>query len=267
MNKTMITMAALLALAAAPAVAREPSFVSPAQTQVLNILPAPPTNDSEITKAELAELHALESSRTEAQSRQAIWDDENEHIFLFASVLGEKFTAEALPAVAAFSKRVRNDEGLNAAPAKAGFNRIRPYNLDKTLKTKDDSYPSGHTTTGFLLGLALIDMVPEKRDVILARAEQYGHNRLVCGVHYASDIPASRLVAYTVHAIMKQHPAYQAEMVAARTELRAALGLPAELPAPPALPAWAKQAAADGAAAALATAAAPAQAEAAPAAK
>lgn len=263
MNKSLIAMAALLALAGGPAVAREPSFVSPAQTQVLNILPSPPANSSEITKAELAELHAIEQTRTEAQSTQAIWDDQNEHIFIYANVLGEAFTAEKLPAVAAFGKRVRVDEGINAGPAKMGFNRIRPYNLDKTLKpicktkTKDDSYPSGHATTGFLLALTLIDMVPEKRDELLARAEQYGHNRLICGVHYASDIPASRLVAYTVHAIMKQHPAYQSEMAAARTELRATLGLPAELPAPPAIPAWAKQAATD----------APAAGEAAPVAK
>jgi len=70
-------------------------------------------------------------------------------------------------------------------------------------------------------------MVPEKRDALLARADAYGHNRLVCGVHYASDIPASRLVAYAIHAVMAQNPMYQTELAAARTELRTALGLAA----------------------------------------
>lgn len=270
MNK-FITLAAALALAASPALAREPEavapaaapaaeapavaikapaagdastakpaaapkvplFVSPAQSRALQFLPAPPTNESEVTKAELAELHAIEKSRTPEQSEQAIWDDKNEHMFIFKNVMGEAFTEETLPRLAAFGKRIRNDEGLNAAPAKTGFARVRPYNLDKTLnpicktKTKDDSYPSGHATTGYLLGLTLAEMVPEKRDAILARADQYGHNRLICGVHYASDVPASRLLAYSVHAIMKQNPDYQKEMAAARTELRAALGLPA----------------------------------------
>lgn len=240
MIKAIVMLAALLGLAAGPAHAKEPIFVSPAQTHAFDILPSPPANDSEITKAELSELHAIEKTRTEAESAQAIWDDQNEHFFIYKSVLGENFTEEKLPTLAAFGKRVRNDEGLNAAPAKTGFHRVRPYNLDTTLKpicktkTKDDSYPSGHMTTGFLLGLTLIDMVPEKRDAILARAEQYGHNRLVCGVHYASDIPASKLVAYVTHAVMAQHADYQKEMAAARTELRAALGLPAEVPAPPA---------------------------------
>ena len=103
--------------------------------------------------------------------------------------------------------------------------------LDKTLhpvcktKTKDDSYPSGHASTGYLMALALIDMVPEKRDEILARADDYGHNRMVCGVHYASDIVASRLGAYAIHGAMVTNAQYQTEMVVAKKELRQALGL------------------------------------------
>jgi len=111
---------------------------------------------------------------------------------------------------------------------------VRPYNLDKTLhpicktKTKDDAYPSGHTTSGFLLALTLIDIVPEKRDAILARAEDYGRNRLVCGVHYPSDIQASKLVAYTIHAIMEVNPQYQKELVEAKAEVRRVLGFEAQ---------------------------------------
>jgi len=69
-------------------------------------------------------------------------------------------------------------------------------------KTRDASYPSGHATIGYLKALALIEMVPEKREDIFARAEDYAHNRMVCGVHYRSDVEASKLVAYAVHALM-----------------------------------------------------------------
>jgi acid phosphatase (class A) len=105
-------------------------------------------------------------------------------------------------------------------------------NLDKSLhpicatKTKNDSYPSGHTTAGYILALSLIDMVPEKRDAILARADDYANNRLVCGVHYASDLEASKLLAYTIHAVMANNPQYQKELAVARLELRRSLGLP-----------------------------------------
>ena len=71
-------------------------------------------------------------------------------------------------------------------------------------------------------------MVPERRDAILARAEDYGHNRLICGVHYATDVPASKLLAYTIHAVMEVNPGYQQELANAKTELRRALGLEAQ---------------------------------------
>ncbi|MGK5013085.1 hypothetical protein [Janthinobacterium sp. MDB2-8] len=38
---------------------------------------------------------------------------------------------------------------------------------------------------------------------------------------------ASKLLAYSVHAVMANNPQYQKEMDAARSELRKALGLPA----------------------------------------
>ncbi|MYN40376.1 hypothetical protein GTP55_13420 [Duganella sp. FT109W] len=80
---------------------------------------------------------------------------------------------------------------------------------------------------GYLAALTLIEMVPDQRDAILARADAYAHNRLVCGVHYPSDIAASKLLAYTTHAVMETNPQYQAELAPARAELRRLLGLPA----------------------------------------
>jgi acid phosphatase (class A) len=44
-------------------------------------------------------------------------------------------------------------------------------------------------------------------------------------VHYSSDLEASKLLAYAIHAVMAQNPQYRQELAAARTELRAALGL------------------------------------------
>jgi acid phosphatase (class A) len=208
--------------------AKEPSFVAPEESNVFHILLAPSAAGSEQTRSELAELHRIETARTPAQVRQAMVDDKEESIFIFRPQLGDWFTPQNLPQLAALSARVKNDEGINTAAAKTGFARVRPYNLDHELhpvcatKTKDDSYPSGHTTTGYLMALTLIDMLPEQRDLILTRANDYAYNRLVCGVHYRSDTEASKLLAYAVHAVMATKPAYQQELAAARTELRAA---------------------------------------------
>jgi acid phosphatase (class A) len=226
----------LAAFIASPANAREAAFVSPEQIQPFQILPTPPDANSKATKKELAELHRIEKERTKQQAAQAMADDKNETVFLFNKEMGEKFTPEALPITAAFTTKVKGDQGINSSPAKVGFHRVHPYNLDKSLhpicetKTKDDSYPSGHTMAGYMLALTLIDMVPEKRDAILARAEDFGNNRLICGVQYRSDLQASKLLAYSVHAVMSTNPQYQKELAAAKLELRQALGLPVSVP-------------------------------------
>jgi acid phosphatase (class A) len=69
-------------------------------------------------------------------------------------------------------------------------------------------------------------MVPEQRDAILARAEDYAHSRELCGVHYPSDEAASRIIAYAMMGAISNHPRFRKELDAARAETRAVLGLP-----------------------------------------
>ncbi|MDB5774083.1 MAG: phosphoesterase PA-phosphatase related [Herbaspirillum sp.] len=232
MKKLTLPLLCLAAFTISSAYARDAAFVSAEQTHMEQYLATPPAADSPTTKAELALLHGLQSTRTPAQIAQAKADDQLETMFIYKNVLGEKFTPENLPVTAVFAARVKNDEPVNGNVPKELFHRVRPYNLDKTLspvcvtKTKDDSYPSGHTIAGYLAALALVEMVPEKRDAILARADEYAHNRLVCGVHYPTDIEASKMVAYATHAMMDSNPQYRKELAAAKTELRRALSLP-----------------------------------------
>ncbi|MBA5690705.1 acid phosphatase [Rugamonas apoptosis] len=222
----------LLAMLVVPVYAEESNFAGPSQIHGYWILPTPPASDSAIAKAELAELHRIQSSRTSEEEAQAKADAADESLSIYKTVLGERFNPAALPLTAALGNRVKHDEGVNADPLKQAFKRMRPYNLDKSLKpvckatAKDNSYPSGHATAGYLAALTLIDMVPEQRDAILVRADAYAHNRLICGVHYPSDIAAGKLLAYSAHAVMETNPRYQAELAAAKAELRRQLGLP-----------------------------------------
>jgi len=134
---------------------------------------------------------------------------------------------------------VKNDESIIVNPAKKFFHRPRPYHFDATIHSickttgnrEDFSYPSGHGTTGYLEAMVLAQIVPEKRDAILARADDYAHSREVCGAHYASDEAASRIVATAMIGIILNHPQFKEELAAAGTETRAALGLPVSLSA------------------------------------
>jgi acid phosphatase (class A) len=189
-----------------------------------------------VTAAELAELHHIEATRTPLQITQAQADDKEEDIFLFKNVLGAGFTAESLPVTAALSARVRKVESAAGGPLKKFYHRPRPYQIDSTLhpvcelNPEPTSYPSGHSLSGYLLAFTLVQLVPEKRREIFDRADQYVHNRLICGVHYASDTEASRRVAYAIFGSMVASTDFQRDLAAAREETRRKLGLPMAAP-------------------------------------
>lgn len=217
-----------------PKAAKAPKTAYYVDTRVLDLtllVPPPPAQDSESVKAELAELHRIEATRTPAQAAAAQADENDETIFAYANVLGARFNAADLPLTAAFSAHVHGEEPATDNPLKAYFHRARPYQADATLhpvcKITDqpNSYPSGHTVSGYLLAFALAEMVPEKKVEILARADEYAHHRLVCGVHYPSDIAAAQNVAYVLFGYMIATPRFQMDLAAAGAETRKQLGL------------------------------------------
>jgi acid phosphatase (class A) len=59
--------------------------------------------------------------------------------------------------------------------------------------------------------------------IILSRADEYARNREVCGVHYPSDVEASRQAAYLVFGYMLSTPKFQHDLAAAREEMRTKL--------------------------------------------
>ncbi len=207
-------------------------YIDPRALHLDLILPPPPGPDSAIATNELRELHGIEASRTPAQIAQAQADDHEEDIFIFRTALGPNFTAEALPVTAALSEHVRTDESAASSPLKKIYRRPRPYQVDSTLRPvcplnpEPTSYPSGHSLSGYLLAFTLVQLVPEKRQEIFDRADQYVRNRLICGVHYASDTEVSRKVAYAIFGSLAASPRFQRDLAAAREETRLKLGLP-----------------------------------------
>jgi acid phosphatase (class A) len=216
---------------AKPAKVRVATFIHPDKLPLASIVPAPPAEGSEIAKAEFRELHRIQDARTQEQVKAAQADDAEEDIFIYKTVLGAGFNAQALPLTAALSAHLHGDEPIASDGLKKIYARPRPYQVDTTLHpvckttTQHNAYPSGHTLSAYLLALTLAEMVPEKSAEILARADDYAHNRLVCGVHRASDLEASRRIAYAMFGNMLEEPRFQQDLAAARAETRHALGL------------------------------------------
>ncbi len=232
LNRILLTAA----LIAAPVFAQAPRpkvYVTADQLNVSVLLPAPPAPDSPEGKAEMAEVLRVQEARTPAQIAAAKADDAEEDIFAFRNVLGPKFTAESLPLTAALSARVHANEGAVLGPAKAFFRHRRPFNVSsavhpvcKTTGNIDDyGYPSGHSTSGWLEALVLVQMVPEKRNEILDRAADYAHNRVVCGVHFEGDALAAKSVGYATMGQMMNNEEFKRDLAAAKAETRALLGL------------------------------------------
>ncbi|EJJ29298.1 acid phosphatase [Rhizobium sp. CF142] len=206
-------------------------FTDAKEVNLLDLLPPPPANDSAKTKAEIGEVLAIQVTRTPEMVDRAVADAE-EDIWRYSDVIGNpKFTKENLPKFSAFFDRIVETEAAVVDPAKDVWKRTRPHLLYPDLikpvvpLSKSGSYPSGHTTVGTLMGVVLSDMVPEKKDAIMARAWEYGWNRVVGGIHYPTDIEAGRISGIAIAQTIMQHDDYKAEYEAAKSELRSALGL------------------------------------------
>ena len=189
------------------------------------LLPDPPTLGSDEQRAELAAVRMAEATRTAAEVAQAQADDREESMFAYASVIGPTLVAVKLPLTAALSAHLRHESAVVNPVLKALFARPRPFVTDPSLhpvceRTATASYPSGHSMVGYLEAFALAEIVPERKDAILARAWQFAAGRVVCGVHYPSDVEASRTVALALYGALTTSGRFQQEMAAARMELR-----------------------------------------------
>lgn len=200
---------------------------------VLTLLPAPPADDSPECRAEcdeMVKIQALASTKELARAKS------ESHLtpFLFADVLGQGFTAQALPTTAKLLKRVATDADAFCNVGKKYWNRRRPFVTDPRITVQVDrpgnaSYPSGHTTLAYCWALVLADLFPEHTDALLARARLVARDRVIGGVHYPTDVAAGETLGRAVGTKIVASPVFQHECAAVRAELSAAglLAIPA----------------------------------------
>ena len=86
---------------------------------------------------------------------------------------------------------------------------------------KDGSYPSGHTALGWAWALVLTEIVPDRADAILARGRAFGESRVVCNVHWHSDVLEGRFMGAAAVARLHADPEFRSELEAAKAEYEA----------------------------------------------
>lgn len=208
------------------------------ETDPSRLLPPPPPDGSASQRKELAEVEHLVKSRTPERFAQAVWDNDHEDATAFAAVIGPGFDLDKLPVTAKLLAIVLNDQSVVASASKVFFHRQFPvaaagavasyqdWTCDKDVKKPADrplrSYPSGHATMGYSLGIVLASLMPDKSQAILARAADYAYSREVCGDHYHSDVEASHALGNAIGIMLLNNASLKPQFEAARAELRAA---------------------------------------------
>ena len=84
------------------------------------------------------------------------------------------------------------------------------YNRGPIMNLIDSpSYPSGHTTYGYMGSLILAVLVPARYGQMITRAAEYGNDRILIGAHYAMDVLGGRTLAtYDLAHLLANDPAY-----------------------------------------------------------
>jgi len=146
----------------------------------------------------------------------------------FSCALGVLITKQETPHLYILLMRTLADAGAATGKAKNFYGRHRPYmdNKKPTCYPKDNekllnngSYPSGHTSIGWAWALILSEIAPDRSDAILARGRAFGESRMVCNVHWQSDVAEGRVVGAATVARLHADPGFRADLEAARAEL------------------------------------------------
>lgn len=199
----------------------------------LALLPPPPAEGS--TAFSLDEEIYRETRTLRGTPRWALATEDADLRFpqaagTFSCALDAPITQEETPHLYVLLRRTLTDAGLSTYSAKNHYKRPRPFAVlkeasctpdqEKHLR-KDGSYPSGHTAIGWAWALILCEVDPAHTDAILARGLAFGQSRVICGVHWESDVIEGRLVGAGAVARLHADPAFRADLEAAKAELAA----------------------------------------------
>lgn len=149
----------------------------------------------------------------------------------FACALGVPVDAVRTPHLYRLLERSRLDASAATRMAKNHYQRPRPFMLngEPTCTPEEEaglrgngSYPSGHSAIGWAWALILVEADPSRTDALLDRGRNYAESRLVCNVHWQSDVLEGRHMGAAAVARLHDNAQFRADLAAARGEIAAA---------------------------------------------
>jgi len=205
-------------------------------------LPPPPAVDSPAGIADVAIFHATRALEGSPRWQLAASDDRlgsRKILSDFNCAAGFDLAAAEAPALTRLLARAGADLFGMVGASKDHYQRPRPLvteegpicvNVSPEFAASG-SYPSGHSASAWLHALLLAELDPEHSAAILARGRAFGESRVVCGVHYATDVEGGRLTTTALVAALHGNAEFEADIAAAREELAKARAAASALPA------------------------------------
>lgn len=204
---------------------------APAQTQTsatytspspwIAYLGTPPKVDSDEGKADLAIVLWHQRTRTEQDVRRAR-SEVNLNLGVYAEALGRPVEPSRYPLTVALLDKAGNAIWPVTDGVKKHYLRARPFIADVRVqpvieREASPSYPSGHATRGLFFAMVLAELVPDRREALLAQGRLIGVDRVIGGVHYPSDIEAGQRLALKFGEAWLAHPDNRKLIEAARS--------------------------------------------------
>ncbi len=200
----------------------------------LALVPPPPAAGSAALAQDHAVMRAALALRGTPRFTQATRDADLDFPFAagtFACALGVGIDAQRTPATYRLLRRTLMDAAVSTRVAKERYQRTRPFveNGAPTCTPDEEaalrgngSYPSGHVAIGWTWALVLAQAAPGHSNALLARGRNFGESRLVCNVHWHSDMLQGRFMGSGTFARLQSDPVFRADVAAASAELAAA---------------------------------------------
>ncbi|MDR2368976.1 MAG: phosphatase PAP2 family protein [Deltaproteobacteria bacterium] len=234
-NVAILALMALMAWAAPPmaALAAPEGFLSEAEDPVLDFLPAPPVDESPDFARDINVYWRTRTKRDDDRWLRASADADiarNWNV-IFKDSFGLTLDKKNTPFTYELLARASSDVEVSFNEVKDKYKRPRPFvyfnqpfgttclPAEEASIKNNGSYPSGHSAYSWLMAQILSEISPERLDAIMARGLDYGFSRVICGVHWVSDIEAGRYVASAVNARLHGNLGFQELLAKAKAEI------------------------------------------------
>ena len=201
---------------------------------LLSIMPAPPAfNSPEFASDEVrynwGKVQRQDSVRLAIAIADAEWNDLEVVLSRWQEAFGMPISKATTPHIyALLVNSITTVDPMRIEP-KAFYHRQRPFERygdtmpshEESFLRGEGSYPSGHSLRGWLIGLVLAQVAPERAEAILARSWDYCNSRVIVGAHWQSDVDNSRTAASVGFCVLQGCDRFRTQLLEAQREYQA----------------------------------------------